>query len=210
MLSSSSVFALYSSPEKSAQYSVTWFQKLTFSGSIKLIYPLIQKPQNIVQWAFSPEIPAGHATTMIDINEPVPHMADLVPISKEMEAAYSAGSRSVAVTFTVDGKRSEQLYQFSKIRLFIHINNYQVAVQSAHNLVHHLSTSSIVSSGFFSAFITLPILSAIRGLRGSTFPLWKLSCLLREEWLHEDILNALAELMYFQMQLGRLNGIPAF
>ncbi|KAJ7233440.1 hypothetical protein C8J57DRAFT_1003542, partial [Mycena rebaudengoi] len=132
-------FALYSSPEKSAQYSVTWFPKLTFSGSIKIIYPVIQKPQNIVQWAFSPEIPAGHAATVIDINEPVPHMADLVPISKEMEAAYSAGSRSVAVTFTVDGKRSEQLYHFSKvclfiskcfaylicsqIRLFIHINN---------------------------------------------------------------------------------------
>ncbi|KAJ7236401.1 hypothetical protein C8J57DRAFT_1004794, partial [Mycena rebaudengoi] len=144
-----------------------------------------------------PEIPAGHAT-VIDINEPVLHMADLVPISKEMEAAYSAGSRSVAVTFTVDGKRSEQLYHFQRcIRLFIHIKNYQVAVQSAHDLVHHLSTSSIVSSGFFSAFITLPILSAIRGLRGSTFPLWKLSCLLREEWLHEDVLNALAELMYF-------------
>ncbi|KAJ7252653.1 hypothetical protein C8J57DRAFT_1519965 [Mycena rebaudengoi] len=122
-------------------------------------------------------------------------MADLVPISKEMEAAYSAGSRSVAVTFTVDEKRSEQLYHFSKIRLFIHINNYQVAVQSTHDLVHHLSTSSIVSSGFFSAFITLPILSAIRGLRGSTFPLWKLSCLLREEWLHDDVLNALAELI---------------
>ncbi|KAJ7193101.1 hypothetical protein C8J57DRAFT_1548550 [Mycena rebaudengoi] len=113
-------------------------------------------------------------------------MADLVSISKEMEAAYSAGSRSVAVTFTVDGKRLEQLYHFSKIRLFVHINNYQVAVQSAHDSVHHFSTSSIISSGFFSAFITLPILSAIRGLRGSTFPLWKLSCLLREEWLHED------------------------
>ena len=36
------------------------------------------------------------------------------------------------------------------------------------------------------------------GFQGSQFPLYKLGCLLKENWLEEDVVNALLELLYFR------------
>ncbi|KAJ7234080.1 hypothetical protein C8J57DRAFT_1015711, partial [Mycena rebaudengoi] len=201
-------FALYTSPPKTAKYSATWFKQLTFSNATDIIYPAAHKSHAISQWTFSPDIPSGQAATVIAVNEAVPSMEDLAPILQGMESAYSTGSRSVAVTLTVAGESSSHLYHFSKIRMFNHINNNRIPVESAADLIHHFSTTSIIPPALILALENLPIQSRIRGLRSTDFPLWKLSCLLREEWLHEDVLNALAELMYFSHAAGSLEQNP--
>src|SRR6266436_2676306 len=43
------------------------------------------------------------------------------------------------------------------------------------------------------------ITSPIAGFHVTEFPLWKLGCLLDEDWLEEDVLNAMAELLYFRI-----------
>ncbi|KAJ7674380.1 hypothetical protein B0H14DRAFT_2423848 [Mycena olivaceomarginata] len=55
----------------------------------------------------------------------------------------------------------------------------------------------------------LPISLPIFGFHITDFPLWKLSCLLGEEWLHDDVLNALAELLYFSLAANSPSGAPS-
>jgi hypothetical protein len=92
--------------------------------------------------------------------------------------------------------------------MFNHINNNRIPVESAADLIRHFSTTSIIPPALILALENLPIQSRIRGLRSTDFPLWKLSCLLGEEWLHEDVLNAFAELMYFSHAAGSLEQNP--
>jgi len=48
---------------------------------------------------------------------------------------------------------------------------------------------------FQGEYITFPI----AGFHVTEFLLWKLGCLLDEDWLEEDVLNAMAELLYFRI-----------
>jgi hypothetical protein len=52
-----------------------------------------------------------------------------------------------------------------------------------------------------------PILSTIRGLLTNDVPLWRLTTLLDERWMDEDVFNALVELMYFTHQ-ARISLLP--
>ena len=52
--------------------------------------------------------------------------------------------------------------------------------------------------------------SAIRGLFGTEFPLWRLGELLDETWVGEDILNGLAELLYFRQAAENTHPNPTF
>lgn len=48
-------------------------------------------------------------------------------------------------------------------------------------------------------FLSLSITQHIRGFHITEFPLWKLGCLLDENWVEEDVLNGMAELLYFRL-----------
>jgi hypothetical protein len=54
------------------------------------------------------------------------------------------------------------------------------------------------SPAFKAAFLRLRIKSPVNGFHVTSFPLWQLGCLLDEVWLEEDVLNAMAELLYFR------------
>lgn len=59
-------------------------------------------------------------------------------------------------------------------------------------------------SPWVESFGELMIASHIAGFSVAKYPLWELGCLLNENWLEEDLLNSLLELLYFQnaAQLG--------
>jgi len=88
-----------------------------------------------------------------------------------------------------------------QIRLIVLICNHNTHVESARDLILHLS------SPFFSDITSVvaelkrtPILSTIRGLSTNDVPLWRLATLLDERWMDEDVFNALAEISYFKHQ----------
>ena len=81
--------------------------------------------------------------------------------------------------------------------MFILINNNEVAVSSARKLVQRLASPHFQLGSVFDELKSQRINSAICGLLGTDFPLWKLGELLDETWVGEDILNGLAELFYF-------------
>ena len=98
-----------------------------------------------------------------------------------------------------------------KLRLFILINNNEIAVSSARKLVQRLELPHFQLLGtVFDDLKSQRINSAICGLLGTEFPLWKLGELLDETWVGEDILNGLAELLYFQQAAKNPYPNPTF
>ncbi|KAJ6482221.1 hypothetical protein C8R47DRAFT_982192, partial [Mycena vitilis] len=196
MSDSPSAFLVYSTPLPSTRFSATYFGELTFKHAAEIEFPRIYAPNSMSAWTFTNDVPT-EAQSKLQPGESIPDLADISPILREMEQAFHEGSRSVAVSLLVSGKRIDQVYHLSKIRLFSYLNNNKIAVQSARALVTHLSSIPLLPLGMLERFLNLPIRRPIFGFCVTDFPLWKLSCLLREEWLHEDVLNALAELLYF-------------
>ncbi|KAJ7205782.1 hypothetical protein GGX14DRAFT_397480 [Mycena pura] len=200
MVFTPSAFDTYSTPHPSTRYSATYFGEITFKQATTLTFPVIYEPDSIAAWTFTDEIPTD-AETKLQPGEGVPDIADLASILREMEQAFSEGTRSVTVTIRVSGKPI--------IRLFRNLNNNKIAVHSARALAIHLSSIPLVSPVLLDRFLDLPICRPIFGFCVTDFPLWKLSCLLREEWLHEDVLNALAELLYFSQAANSTSDAPS-
>jgi len=101
-------------------------------------------------------------------------------------------------------------YIHKKLRLFILINNNEVAVSSARKLVQHLKLPHFELGAIFEDLKKQPINSAICGFYGTDFPLWKLGELLDETWIGEDVLNGLAELLYFRQAAESTSPNPPF
>lgn len=83
-----------------------------------------------------------------------------------------------------------------QINLFKNINNSNAAVESSRRLLTHFQSNNLLTPAVLSAFQESSILRSIHGFT-TKFPLWKLACLLDEDWVEEDVLNTLAELLYF-------------
>jgi len=101
-------------------------------------------------------------------------------------------------------------YPHIKLQLFILINNNEVAVSSTCKLVQHLELPHFELRAIFEDLKKQPINSAICGLYGTNFPLWKLRELLDETWVGEDVLNGLAELLYFHQAAESTSVNPPF
>ncbi|KAJ7431673.1 hypothetical protein B0H11DRAFT_1667258, partial [Mycena galericulata] len=187
----------YSTPLPTTKFSAYYFTELTFQTASQLEYPSIYAPKTTSGWTFTNEVPSDISSHLVVAQEVIPHIDDLTPILKEMEAAYHRGSRSVVVTLTIPGATVNSIYSFAKIQTLKFINNNKAAVQSARALVEYFSSTSVLTKPLLDQFIAHRIHSKIFGFHVTNFPLWKLSCLLGEEWLHEDVLNALSELLYF-------------
>ncbi|KAJ7208123.1 hypothetical protein B0H12DRAFT_972187, partial [Mycena haematopus] len=191
-----SAFTAYSTPDPATQYSAAYFRELTFKQATLLTFPTIYEPGSVSAWTFTGEL-TSEAESRLLRGEGVPDIVDVIPILRDMESAFSEGARSVAISFSVEGKRIDRRVHLSKIRLFHNVNNNKIAVESARSLVSHLRSLPILPPTVLESFLNLAVRCPIFGFCVTDFPMFKLSCLLGEEWLHEDILNALAELMYF-------------
>ncbi|KAJ7750636.1 hypothetical protein B0H16DRAFT_1419803, partial [Mycena metata] len=198
-------FSDYATPHSSLKYSSEYFSALTFEHAHSIDYPVIGKPGFITAWCFDSNEPASASSTLVQPGEVVPHMDDLLPISRAMELAYAKGSQSVVVTF--DG--IAVIYHFSKIRLLLVINNNRPAIIGARSLYSHIIASNILLPSDLDHFKTLRIRAPVTGFQVTQFPLWKLACLLGETWLEEDVVNALLELLYLENATAT-NNDPTF
>lgn len=90
------------------------------------------------------------------------------------------------------------------------INTYQPAMASACKLFDHVVTNLNLSEHYVSLFLAEPIVQPVQGLYVTDFPIWKLGCLLGEEWVEEDVLNGMAELLYFRCAAAPLENEPEF
>lgn len=97
-----------------------------------------------------------------------------------------------------------------QLRLFREINNHQEHVAAAVALITHLSTGLRLHDNFISRFKLFKITEPICGFHVTDFPLWKLANLLDENWLEEDVVNALSELLYLRLAATSIKPVPSF
>ena len=72
----------------------------------------------------------------------------------------------------------------------------------AQKLVHHISQAEFdLPHDVLVDFLNTRIFGKAQGFYVAEFPLWQLGCLLQENWLEEDILSCMAELLYFQVSV---------
>lgn len=109
-----SPFLKYSTPHHSMLYSSTFFGGLTFRQADKLVLPTIYPPNTISQWTFTNELPA-ESDCEVQPGEGIPDIFDLVPILRDMEAAFLEGSRSVSVSINLSGGTIYRMYGFSTL-----------------------------------------------------------------------------------------------
>ncbi|KIJ19113.1 hypothetical protein PAXINDRAFT_69699 [Paxillus involutus ATCC 200175] len=196
-------FAAYSTPKLHAAYSANYFSTLTFESAVHLSYPVILLVGSIVTWEFCTEEPCTGMATLVLPGELVFDVKDLQPIIQEMEKQYANRKCSVRIQYHSSDQPatspSPNLYHFAKICCFINIMNHNDAVSFAAKLYHHITMKPPVTLTNVVAFGKEHILCKIQGFHVTDFPLWKLGCLLDENWLEEDVLNALAELLYFRI-----------
>lgn len=211
-------YGKYASPNTLAMYSSQFFNELTFERASWLAkdYPVIASPGAMIHWVFHDAVPASAMATVVVPGEVIPHIKDLLPICKQMEDAFNAGQRSVVATFLESGQYIEKNIHFSKvstslcstvllcnkltdmqIRLFMLINNNKKMVEYASGVFDQLTFNKLASD-VVEKFKRACIMSPVSGFFVTAFPLWQLGCLLNENWLEEDVLNSMAELLYFR------------
>lgn len=85
-----------------------------------------------------------------------------------------------------------------QLQLIKLINNHGDAISKASRLSYHITSYLGLAPDVTEVFDNEPFKSPVAGFHVTDFPLWKLGCFLDEEWLEEDILNAMSELLYFR------------
>ncbi|KAG1811319.1 hypothetical protein EV424DRAFT_1327683, partial [Suillus variegatus] len=196
-MSSSESFESYSTPNLFSAYSKNYFRSITFNNALSLEFPEIAPAGSISRWCFDLDIPGSAVATVILPSEVALHSDDLQPIIQQMEDAFSKGARSVSIEAIINGQPISRTYHFTKIRLFTEINNFHPKILYARRIYEFVSTTLPISRTAAMKFLSLSITQHIRGFHITEFPLWKLGCLLDENWVEEDVLNGMAELLYF-------------
>ncbi|KAH7903228.1 hypothetical protein BJ138DRAFT_1020965, partial [Hygrophoropsis aurantiaca] len=203
-------FSAYSTPNESSAYSTHYFNHITFERAAGVEYPTIAPAGAVSKWFFHADIPANAQATLILPGEIIFHVNDVQPIIQEMESAFMDGARSVCIEALIDGEIVTRVYHFAKIRSFVLINNHKHPILLARQLFGHVTTKLNISQEYAESFAKEIITRQMQGLYVTDFPLWKLGYLLDENWVEEDVLNSLAEMLYFRLAAESVDRDPTF
>ncbi|KAF5329147.1 hypothetical protein D9611_013180 [Ephemerocybe angulata] len=193
-------FDAYATPPSNALYSAKFFRALTFgeTADVEAEYPTLASAGSLHSWVFDRMVPDSELASKVLPGEVIPCLADLVPIMAKLEGAFGDGFRSLVAAFCIDGVERTVVYHFRKIRLFINVNNNLKPVQLSKALFEHVGDAELLSPALRQRLRNIPIHTPISGFTTASFSLWELGYLRGEEWLEEDVVNGLCELMYFR------------
>ncbi|KAJ7159313.1 hypothetical protein C8R43DRAFT_849756, partial [Mycena crocata] len=203
----------YTSPQSGSQYSTEYFSRLTIAEADHIVkndrLPTILRPGSILQWMFDKSVPTDPVDINLSVGEFIPCSEDLHQITSAMEYAYHQhGARSVILQLA--GMPQLVQYHLSKIRLITNVNNNNYGVRSASNLLVHMDHKRLLLPHLLHAFGLNRVNEPITGFFVTQTQIYNLGCLLNERWALEDILNAWAELIYFQRAASIMEDEPSF
>ena len=174
---------------------------------------------SVLTWTFDTAVHNTPQALTIQSFELIPRYDDIRNIIELMPQAYVESARSVNLTLSIPGASPLDItYHFSKVssicfisyifratdvqylqfRLIQEVCNYTEPVTLAHRLLLHLHSYDILPPHVLQKFSRYAITSTINGFYSTKFPLWKLGYFLDEEWLQDEVLDGLAELVYFK------------
>ncbi|KAG6901836.1 hypothetical protein C0995_007339, partial [Termitomyces sp. Mi166 len=166
-------FRIFATPAPHLAYSDQFFhlQKISQISDLLEVYPVVLPVGSVISSRFSFKIPGSASATVIQPQEVLPSIKDLHSVTTRMEDAYN-----------MEGMRS--------INLIKNATNNQHAVQAYSSLLQHLQSFDTPA---VQSFVNMPFMFKIQGFIVTKFPLYQLNCLLNENWLEEDVFNALLE-----------------
>ncbi|KAJ7713760.1 hypothetical protein DFH07DRAFT_711052, partial [Mycena maculata] len=195
----------YETPSYSTKYSKHYFDSLTFRQCVDLYvappgtHPYILRPKCLISFHFDAEVPTSEEEIIVVAAENIPHIADLLEVTKGLESAYDVGAHAVWLDLSVNGHRSSVRYHFSKLRLVINICNNFPHIKNAAEILLHIEESGILHPHWIELFGTEHIHATIHGFQVTQYPLHKLSCLLGENWVEDDVGDSITELAYLRL-----------
>ncbi|KAJ6545322.1 hypothetical protein B0H19DRAFT_1307806, partial [Mycena capillaripes] len=197
----------YSAPAPNTLFSADYFASITLAEADSIIrnhrLPRILPKNSIKNWVFDTTEPTVASEKTLAIDEVIPCLEDLLPITQVVESAYKEGARAVCLQI------GEQFYRlhFSKLHLIIHVNNQSPNLEAASCLLDRVITASLLLPSLIEELKLTKFLEPLAGFHVTQMPLHSLGCLLNEQWAREDILNARAELIYFCSYSCFLGGV---
>ncbi|KAF5383675.1 hypothetical protein D9615_003671 [Tricholomella constricta] len=187
-------FRSFASPSPHLAYSTEFFDALSVSQICELSYPVVAPVGSVLAMNLSSNTPTSASATVIKPGEVIPSFRDLTSITAHMEADYNTnGMRSAWVKFRYLEEEYEMVYHFSKINLIRNVTNYEPAVQAFRHLISHLQSAQFRLGPAWDTFLKMSFTARIEG----------------ENWLEEDIFNALLELSYFRRAHRMQDLVPA-
>ncbi|KAJ7447813.1 hypothetical protein FB451DRAFT_1054229, partial [Mycena latifolia] len=165
----------------------------------KAIFPKYFLP-SLVFFEFDTTVPTSETEILIGDGEIIPHIRDLLRLTQVMESAYNnQNARSAWLTLKSNNQSYNVRYHFSKIRLIVSICNNFPHINQAAALIGHLRSSLILEPHWIDVFSASHIHDPIQGFQVAQYPLYKLFCLLDENWVEDDIGDSISELAYLRL-----------
>ncbi|KAE9409027.1 hypothetical protein BT96DRAFT_985351 [Gymnopus androsaceus JB14] len=206
-------FDVYTTSSASTLYSSQFFTNLSFQDASVLLLHTALPDGLLLCWSFLSTQPADvddDWAHYVALSEEIPLQADLLPVMSKLNEGYDAGNRFVRFTLksTQYGEYT-LVFHFAKLRLFTSINNHREAISLSRDLLHRIESSTAFPDDIVEHFRHACITGVIHGFLGSDYPMWKLGTLLDENYVDEEVINSLAELLYLR-QAANAFGEPTF
>ncbi|KAE9395705.1 hypothetical protein BT96DRAFT_1043280 [Gymnopus androsaceus JB14] len=176
-----SSFDKYMTSGLSVLYLSAYFSNISFRDAVLLSMPEALPQGSLMKWVFLPKIHVEEEALFVSPTEQILAQSDLLPLMSELREAFDAGKRSVAVTIKLESGEDHAIFHFAKSR---------EAVSFSTELLDHIHGTDV----FSDECITAPI----NGFQTSDYPLWKLGTLLHENYVDEEVINSLTELLYLR------------
>ena len=107
--------AEYSKPALHAAFSEKYFADLLFSKASNISLPDVAPKGTLSGWVFDSRIPSNAAATVILPQDIIPHIDDLIPITRDMENTFLRGMCSVQLTLNLGECVVTGSFHFSKV-----------------------------------------------------------------------------------------------
>ncbi|KAJ7027816.1 hypothetical protein C8F04DRAFT_1266601 [Mycena alexandri] len=197
--------AAYATPHPQTRYSAEFFSALTMAQTPQIILPKILQEGGLKGFVFTQIEPTAVDEIIVTAGDAIPCVKDLLDIIQQFEDAYRRGARSVCIGVGSEFKKCH----FSKIRLFMNINNNYLPLQWAARMVDRVVSHSLLLPAVIEDFKRCKFSEPLAGFHVTETPLYNLGCLLGEQWAMEDVINARAELIYFRQATKVLMADPS-
>ncbi|KAJ7212901.1 hypothetical protein B0H12DRAFT_1242346 [Mycena haematopus] len=146
-------FSAYTAPHPKTRFSPEFFASITIAGAAELIrdkqLPRILPKNSVSKWAWDPTEPTVFSEIIVALDEDIPCLEDMLPITQAAEAAYyKEGAHSVCIQI---GNKIVR-YHLSKLRLILGVNNQAYNLAAAENLLDRVESAALLRPDLIDEF----------------------------------------------------------
>ncbi|KAJ7681724.1 hypothetical protein B0H14DRAFT_2245095, partial [Mycena olivaceomarginata] len=188
-------FAAYTAPHPKTRFSPEFFASITIAEAADLVcnnlLPCVLPKNSVSKWVWDHTELTAIPEIAITSGESIPCLEDIYPITQKPEAAY------YQYTVHLVCVQYQLIPSFESLRLIIAVNNQTYNLIAVANLLGRVVSAPLLLPELIEEFRLSRFSEPLAGFHVTQTRVYTLGCLLNEQWVHEDVLNARAELIYF-------------